>query len=305
MLHDGGGERQVDYQAVLDALPKPTLVLQPPDYVMIAANRARYEVTNTRSQDVIGRKLFEVFPDNPDDPESTGAANLTASLRRVLDTGRTDHMPVQKYDIYDANGDFEERWWSPVNVPVLRDDGSVRYIHQVDDVTDEVRARERATRAETEHIKCLQLADAIPGLVFETDTDANNIYVNEQFLDYTGLPLEKLLNDGWCHSIHPDEREATVDGWCDSLRSGHDFERECRIRSAEGEYRWFAVRGTLLRDDKGRVERAIGICTDIDKAKRGEAELRESEEQFRTMADSLPQLAWMADASGSIYWYKR
>lgn len=306
LLHDGGGERQVDYQAVLDALPKPTLVLQPPDYVMIAANRARYEVTNTRSQDVIGRKLFEVFPDNPDDPESTGAANLTASLRRVLDTGRTDHMPVQKYDIYDANGDFEERWWSPVNVPVLRDDGSVRYIiHQVDDVTDEVRARERATRAETEHIKCLQLADAIPGLVFETDTDANNIYVNEQFLDYTGLPLEKLLNDGWCHSIHPDEREATVDGWCDSLRSGHDFERECRIRSAEGEYRWFAVRGTLLRDDKGRVERAIGICTDIDKAKRGEAELRESEEQFRTMADSLPQLAWMADASGSIYWYNR
>src|SRR5690348_16399064 len=113
----------VDYQAIVDALPKPTLVLEPPDYVMVAANRARYNVTKTRPEDIIGRKLFDVFPDNPDDPESTGAANLTASLRRVLDTGRADVMPVQKYDIHDRAGDFEERWWSPINTPVLGPDG--------------------------------------------------------------------------------------------------------------------------------------------------------------------------------------
>lgn len=296
----------VDYQAVLEALPRPTLVLEPPDYIMVAANRARYEVTNTREEDVIGRKLFDVFPDNPDDPESTGAANLTASLRRVLDTGKADFMPIQKYDIHDPSGDFEERWWSPVNTPVLGPDGSVKYIiHQVEDVTGEVRERRRASEAEAEHVRCLQLADAIPGLVFETDTEANNIYVNEQFRDYTGLPLEQLLNDGWCHAIHPDERDSVVDAWCDSLRSGRPFQGECRIRSAVGEWRWFVVRGTLLRDSAGRVERAIGICTDVDEAKRDETALRESEEQFRTMADSLPQLAWMADEKGWIYWYNR
>jgi PAS domain S-box-containing protein len=151
-----------------------------------------------------------------------------------------------------------------VNTPVLGRDGSVRYvIHQVEDVTCQVLERRRATHAEAEHIRCLQLADAIPGLVFETDTDARNIYVNEQFLEYTGLPLQQLLNDGWCHSIHPDEREAVVDAWCEALQSGQNFERECRIRSAAGEWRWFVVRGRLLRDSMGRVERAIGICTDI------------------------------------------
>lgn len=301
-----GGSAEIDYQSIFDALPRPTLVLEPPDYIMVAANEARCEATNTRREDVIGRKLFDVFPDNPDDPESTGAANLTASLRRVVETGRTDLMPVQKYDIHDPNGRFEERWWTPVNVPVVRSDGSVRYIiHLVDDVTQEVRERQRATEAEAERIRCLQLADAIPGLVFETDTDANNIYVNEQFLEYTGLPLQQLLKDGWCHSIHPDERDATVDAWCEWMHSGGTFERECRIRSAAGEWRWFTVRGTLLRDSKDRVERAIGICTDIDEAKRDEAKLRAREEQFRTMADSLPQLAWMADANGWIYWYNK
>jgi PAS domain S-box-containing protein len=300
------GKADVDYQSIIDALPRPTLVLEPPDYVMVAANAARYRVTNTRPEDVIGRKLFDVFPDNPDDPESTGAANLTASLGRVLETGRQDVMPVQKYDIHDAKGVFEERWWSPANVPVLRRDGSVRYIiHLVDDVTSEVRERQRATQAEAERVKCLQLAEAIPGLVFESDTDANIIYVNEQFRDYTGLSLEQLLNDGWCHAIHPDERDATVDAWCESLRTGGEFERECRIRSAAGEWRWFVVRGTLLRDSKGKVERGIGICTDIEKSKRIEGSLRQREEQFRTMADSLPQLAWMADANGWIYWYNK
>ena len=303
---DGADGQSIDYQAILDALPRPTLVLEPPDYVMVAANRARHRATNTREEDVIGRKLFDVFPDNPDDPEATGVANLTASLRRVMETRRSDVMPIQKYDIHDPTGAFEERWWSPVNTPILRPDGSVRYIvHQVEDVTAEVRERQRAAHAEAEHIRCLQLADAIPGLVFETDTDCNVIYANDQFREYTGLPLPRLLEDGWCHSIHPDERDSIVDGWCEAMQSGEAFERECRIRSAGGEWRWFTVRGTLLRDPSGRVERAVGICTDIDKAKHAEAELRESEEQFRTMADSLPQLAWMADDQGSIYWYNR
>ena len=290
----------------MDALPRPTLVLEPPDYVMVAANRARHRATNTRPQDVIGRRLFEVFPDNPDDPDATGTANLRASLERVIKTRRPDVMAVQKYDILDPNGVFEARWWSPVNSPVLGPDGSVRYIiHQVEDVTAEVRERLRAVQAESEHVRCLQLADAIPGLVFETNTDGRSIYVNERFLDYTGLPLEALLDDGWCDPIHAEERDAVVDGWRQALRSEGDFQRECRIQSAEGEWRWFSIRGTLLRDANGQVERAVGICTDIDEAKQDEAALRESEEQFRTMADALPQLAWMADGQGWIYWYNR
>jgi PAS domain-containing protein len=91
---DGGDlhHLSVDYRAVFEALATPSLVLAPPDFVMLAANEARLRVTNTRREDAIGRKRFDVFPDNPDDPEATGVTNLRASLARVLATRRTDVM---------------------------------------------------------------------------------------------------------------------------------------------------------------------------------------------------------------------
>jgi len=85
-----------------------------------------------------------VFPDNPDDPEATGTSNLHASLDRVLATRAADTMAVQKYDIrrpQSEGGGFEERFWSPVNSPVLAGNGRILYIiHRVEDVTDYVHA---------------------------------------------------------------------------------------------------------------------------------------------------------------------
>lgn len=301
-LHD----LSVDYHAVFQALARPSLVLSPPDFVMVAANEARLRVTNTRRADIIGRKLFDVFPDNPDDPEATGVTNLRASLARVLATRRTDVMPIQKYDIPRPGGGFEERWWSPINVPVLGADGSVEYIvHQVEDVTAAVRERQRAAEAEAGEARCQELADAIPGLVFEAAPTGQNVYVNEQYCAYTGLARDALLGDGWREVIHPDDREQVWEAWRDTVRSGQPLEMECRIRRGDGAWRWFMLRVAPIREAQGAVERGIGVFTDIDDAKHAESELRAREEQFRTMADSLPQLAWIADEKGWIYWYNR
>jgi signal transduction histidine kinase/ActR/RegA family two-component response regulator len=84
----------------------------------------------------MGRDIFDVFPDNPDDPGATGVANLRASLERVRERRKPDVMAVQKYDIRRPNGEFEVRYWSPVNKPVLDEQGDLRYIiHRVEDVT--------------------------------------------------------------------------------------------------------------------------------------------------------------------------
>jgi signal transduction histidine kinase len=138
----GGGE--LDFERLFEASPEVLLVLLPdsPRFTMVAATAARLEATHT-TRDSFGRGLFEVFPDNPDDTGATGTSNLRASLERVLATRAPDTMAVQKYDIRGPDGQFQSKYWSPKNIPVLAPSGAVQYIlHRVEDVTDLVRASE-------------------------------------------------------------------------------------------------------------------------------------------------------------------
>ena len=139
-----GAVRGLEFRLLFEESPDVLLVLLPdaPRYTMVAATAARWRATHT-TPETLGRGLFEVFPDNPDDPAASGTSNLRASLDRVLKTRRPDTMPVQKYDIRGPDGTFEVRHWSPKNLPILSPSGEVLYIlHRVEDVTDLVRASE-------------------------------------------------------------------------------------------------------------------------------------------------------------------
>src|SRR6186713_373252 len=97
----------LDFRLLFEQSPDVLLVLLPdaPRYTMVAATEARFAVTHT-SRDTLGMGLFEVFPDNPDDPGASGTNNLRASLDRVRQTRQPDTMPVQKYDIRGPDGTF-------------------------------------------------------------------------------------------------------------------------------------------------------------------------------------------------------
>ena len=145
MARSSTGPPGPDFKRLFESLPGLYLVLSP-DLTIVAVSEAYLEATLTRREEILGRGIFEVFPDNPEDPGATGVANLSASLQRVLDLGRADAMAIQKYDIrrpLALGGGFEERFWSPVNSPVLSPDGRVGFIiHRVEDVTEFVRLRE-------------------------------------------------------------------------------------------------------------------------------------------------------------------
>src|SRR5688572_13972695 len=126
-----------DFRSLFESVPALYLVLSP-EFRIVGATDEYLRATMTERGDILGRLLFEVFPDNPNDPGATGSRNLRASLQRVLETRRPDTMAVQKYDIRrpaSEGGGFEERHWSPVNSPILGPGGSVEYIlHRVEDV---------------------------------------------------------------------------------------------------------------------------------------------------------------------------
>ena len=146
---------EVDFHLLFESAPGLFLVLDP-DLQIVAVTDAYVQATMTERTRILGRAIFEIFPDNPDDPDAEGVRNLRVSLDRVLRDRVTDSMPVQRYDIRRPDGEFEERFWSPTNSPVLDSAGNVRYIiHRVEDVTEFVRLEtsDAAQQQETEALR--------------------------------------------------------------------------------------------------------------------------------------------------------
>jgi PAS domain S-box-containing protein len=191
---------------VLDAAPGLTIV---------GASEAYLRATMTRRAEIVGRGLFEVFPDNPDDPAASGTRNLAASIARAIESRAPDTMAIQKYDIRrpaEEGGGFEERWWSPVNTPVLDAQKNVRYvIHRVEDVTELVRSQQRgaslAGQVEAEQrradVQFRELVDLAPDGVVVCDERGLIVLVNvqaERMFGYTraeliGRSIETLVPD--------------------------------------------------------------------------------------------------------------
>lgn len=124
------------FRQLFEAAPGLFLVLRP-DFSIAAVSDSYLQATMTQREAITGRGIFDVFPDNPDDVEATGVSNLRASLTHVRDNKKAHSMAVQKYDIRRPDGSFEERFWSPLNKPVLDENGQLQFIiHRVEDVTE-------------------------------------------------------------------------------------------------------------------------------------------------------------------------
>jgi len=135
-----------DFRLLFEGAPTLYLVLKP-DLTIIAVSNAYLKATMTTRKQVLGRGLFDVFPDNPDDPAADGVRNLHDSLQRVLTQRTPDTMAIQKYDVRrpeTEGGEFEERHWSCVNTPIFGIDGEILYItHRAEDVTDFIRLQQK------------------------------------------------------------------------------------------------------------------------------------------------------------------
>ncbi|MFI5635476.1 PP2C family protein-serine/threonine phosphatase [Streptomyces sp. NPDC051664] len=148
----------IDYEAVFQALPS-AVALFTTDLVYADVNEAFLSSMGRSREQVVGRYLWAAFPDDPKDPAVSGMRKLQDSLRWVAATGERDAMTLHRYDVErpDRPGVWEERYWSPVNVPVLGPDGRVMLLlHREEDITELIRARsgrgteDRATRLQAE-----------------------------------------------------------------------------------------------------------------------------------------------------------
>jgi PAS domain S-box-containing protein len=125
------------------------------------------------------------------------------------------------------------------------------------------------------------LAEAMPQLVWITRADGWNIFVNQRWVEYTGLTLAQSEGQGWIAAFHPDDRPRADAAWRRVAQSGETLSLEMRLREADGSYHFWLVRGLPLRDATGSIAKWFGTCTDIDELKEAAALLQRTEEQLR------------------------
>jgi two-component system, cell cycle sensor histidine kinase and response regulator CckA len=301
-----------DYRAVFESVPANYLLLDA-GLTIVDVSEAYLAATMTARDGLLGRHIFTAFPDNPDDARADGVRNLRASLERVLAHRRADRMPLQKYDIARPDGVFEERWWSPLNTPILGPDGEVRHIiHWVEDVTELVHLRELlgehhlangsaagsgsflrsaamdVTRRLGESERRYRfLADAFPQILWSADPEGIFDWVNERWEEYTGRTPELARGEGWAAALHPDERDRVLKAWREAVRKGvQRFQVEHRLRNRDGAWRWMLTSAVPYHDAAGRIRTWLGITTDIH-----ERVLAEEQIQQTQRLQSVGQLA--------------
>lgn len=136
-------DQQVDYAAVFQALPGMVALLTP-ELVYVDVNEDFARLAGRSREELVGRYIFDAFPENPGDPAAAGRRETEESMLRVVASGERDTMALLRYDIEDSQrpGHWQEHFWSPVNAPVLGpDEQVVLIVHRVEEVTQLIRAR--------------------------------------------------------------------------------------------------------------------------------------------------------------------
>ena len=162
--------------------------------------------------------------------------------------------------------------WVDLSAAVIRNvDGKVEnFVAVVQDITERKLLELAIAESEKEF---RQLAEAMPQIVWVTRADGWNIYLNQQWVDYTGLCLEESYGEGWTKPFHPDDKQKAWDAWQKAVREDDSYEIECRMRRADGEYLWWLIRGVPVFGENGRIDKWFGTCTDIDNIKISEQNL--------------------------------
>jgi len=227
------------YKRLFRATPGKILILLPENFEIVAVTEDYLKATNTHEKDLLGKTIFDVFPDNPQEIMADGVQNLRASLQRVRSLKTADTMGLQRYPIRLPDGRFEERFWSPVNKPVLDQNGDVEFIlHQVEDVTAIVQENTRrgasgginldsgvalqefvlrtqelrqAFSKLQEHEARMRTAERMLGLgTWEFDAGAGGLNWSAQVFDIYGVPQDQPAPnlEHYFMLVHPEDREA-------------------------------------------------------------------------------------------------
>jgi len=168
--------------------------------------------------------------------------------------------------------------------------------------TKRIRAERRLIESEG---RFRSLVEATASIVWSAPPSGNFSGEQPGWSRFTGQSEDEYTGTGWVNAVHPDDRERSAAAWADATSAKTVYRVDHRVRRADGEWREMQARAVPILDAHGVIREWIGTHTDITDQKRTAEALGESNLQFRTVADNIPQLAWTAAPNGEIFWYNQ
>jgi PAS domain S-box-containing protein len=212
-------------------------------------NGALAAMWGARAEDLVGRPVADVLPPGHD--------RLLRLLRRVLERGEVVRELPLRQDL--ATG--ETRWLLATCFPVRKGAGAPRAIAAiVIDITDRKRIEDELRERE---LQFRTLADNIPQLAWMADADGALFWINQRWSEYTGTTLGEVVGSRWKRTVHPAHVDRVVETLERSFALGEAWEDTFPMRGRDGQFRWFLSRAQPIRDQRERVQRWFGTCTDV------------------------------------------
>lgn len=281
------------YLSLFEAIPLPAVLIcaNSPNFTVENANRAYSEISGKSIDDLVGKRLFELFPDNPNDPESNSVAELTTLLNEVIETGRGNSKNIQRYDLkIGDSGSFEERYYNQNHTPIFNGNGDVEYILQViEEVTDKIH-RER------EHNLLFNESEASFVLV---GLDMNIINFNREFeLLYESLTGKTPEKHQSVLDIAQPERQRKVARLFERAFSGEAVDDELTFPCENGLTRHFNVKYKPAVDSEGNIYGTVASQKETTTEREAIQKLRESEARFRALVEKGHDVLFVLSPEG-------
>jgi len=147
----------------------------------------------------------------------------------------------------------------------------------------------RREEAQVRERDLMAIAEAMPQLVWRSDSTLQIEYFNNAWIAYTGLEPDTMRRLGLRAPLHPQDLPNVLERWAEANRDGSVFDVECRLRKSDGSYHWFVARATPLNGATGEIVRWFGTCTDIDAQKRAQATLEKRFELAQRVSEAFQE----------------
>ncbi|MCB5198799.1 PAS domain-containing protein [Loktanella sp. TSTF-M6] len=247
------------------------------DLRIVAANKRYCALLGRQPRDLIGYQVFEAFPANPDDPEASAEAELTASIEAVVATGKEQQMPLRQHDVREADGRYATRYWRVRNSPIFADDARPDKVTHIIQTAEDVTRNTLGERADAARQRAAMRGAELS--YFELDPVSGHLIQSPQLDALFGFDPEDT-NDAvepFLDRFHPDDRaEARAEIERVARTIGADLHLNSRIILPDGTMRWVIGRGESVRDPDTQTVRIVGIVLDVTAIRENEARLSEA-----------------------------